>query len=53
MTKPMRAPAIPVFWQTYIKHVARGAATGMFSRHDAEQTAYLAYVKADKKYDEH
>lgn len=50
MTNATRAPAIPAYWQKYIKHVARTAATGMFSPQDAEQTAYTAYVNADKRY---
>lgn len=53
MAKSTRAPAIPAYWQQYIKRVARGAATGMLSPADAEQTAYLAYVKANRQYNAH
>lgn len=53
MTKSKVAPVITPYWQKYIKHVAGKAQVGMFSRRDAEQTANLAFLKANKQYNPH
>ncbi len=50
MTKSKPTPAIPAQWTKYIKRHARNYAFGVFSPEDAEQVAFEAFLKAQKRH---
>jgi RNA polymerase sigma factor (sigma-70 family) len=50
MARSRSVPGIPAKWFRYIKRCAVGYAVGVFSREDAEQTAWEAFLRAEAHY---